>query len=157
MIFENAHCNFSSLGTYKNQTDNNLTIKHPYLSVRSTHSAGAPDWLHRLWDMRVGCAYRRGGHFAPGGYVFDTKGKFIEHYTGYTIFPQNTVFPMPAPGTSRRKHLPSWRQSSSLGKPRLFFIRISSTFAPLSILAYTCAFYSVFWVHRYYITIIFSL
>ena len=29
-----------------------------------------------------------GGHFAPGGYVFDNQSKFIEHYTGLDDIPE---------------------------------------------------------------------
>ena len=70
-------------------------------------------------DVRI----NEGGHFAPGGYVFDNQSKFIEHYTGLDDIPEDTVFPMSTPGTRRRKHAPSWRQSSSLRRPRLFPIR----------------------------------
>ena len=64
-------------------------------------------------DVRI----NEGGHFAPGGYVFDNQSKFIP---GWTIFPRNTVFPMSKPGTRRRKHAPSWRQSSSSRRLLLF-------------------------------------
>ncbi len=29
-----------------------------------------------------------GGHFAPGGYVFDNQSKFIAHYTGLDDIPE---------------------------------------------------------------------
>lgn len=32
------------------------------------------------------------GHFAPGGYVLNNGGKFIEHYHGSRTFPPNTGF-----------------------------------------------------------------
>lgn len=42
-----------------------------------------------------------------------------DNIPGWTIFPRNTVFPMSTPGTRRRKHAPSWRQSSSSRRLRL--------------------------------------
>ena len=35
-------------------------------------------------DVRI----NEGGHFAPGGYVFDNQSKFIEHYTGLDDIPE---------------------------------------------------------------------
>lgn len=35
-------------------------------------------------DVRI----NEGGHFAPGGYVFNNQGKFIEHYTGLDDIPE---------------------------------------------------------------------
>ena len=34
-------------------------------------------------DVRI----NEGGHFAPGGYVFNNQGKFVEHYTGLDDIP----------------------------------------------------------------------
>jgi len=35
-------------------------------------------------DVRI----NEGGHFAPGGYVFNNQGKFIEHYNGLDDIPE---------------------------------------------------------------------
>ena len=35
-------------------------------------------------DVRI----NEGGHFAPGGYVFDNQSKFIEHYPGLDDIPE---------------------------------------------------------------------
>ena len=43
-------------------------------------------------DMRI----NEGGHFAPGGYVFDNGSRFIEHYSGREDIPdEHKVFSMP--------------------------------------------------------------
>ena len=43
-------------------------------------------------DVRI----NEGGHFAPGGYVFDNQSRFIEHYTGRDDIPDEyRVFSMP--------------------------------------------------------------
>ena len=63
-------------------------------------------------DVRI----NEGGHFAPGGYVFNNQGKFVEHYT-------NTVSPMSMPGTRKRKPAPSWQPLNSFRRPRLSPIR----------------------------------
>ena len=38
-------------------------------------------------DVRI----NEGGHFAPGGYVSDNQGKFIEHYTGLDDIPEDVT------------------------------------------------------------------
>lgn len=43
-------------------------------------------------DVRI----NEGGHFAPGGYVFDNGSRFIEHYSGREDIPdEHKVFSMP--------------------------------------------------------------
>ncbi len=43
-------------------------------------------------DVRI----NEGGHFAPGGYVFNNNGSFIEHYSGLEDIPdEHKVFSMP--------------------------------------------------------------
>ena len=43
-------------------------------------------------DVRI----NEGGYFAPGGYVFNNNGSFIEHYTGREDIPdEHKVFSMP--------------------------------------------------------------
>ena len=43
-------------------------------------------------DVRI----NEGGHFAPGGYVFDNSSRFIEHYSGREDIPdEHKVFSMP--------------------------------------------------------------
>ena len=43
-------------------------------------------------DVRI----NEGGHFAPGGYVFDNGSRFIEHYSGREDIPdERKVFSMP--------------------------------------------------------------
>ncbi len=67
-------------------------------------------------DVRI----NEGGHFAPGGYVFDNQSKFIEHYTGLDDIPEEYRISHVHAGTRRRKHAPSWRQSNNSRRPRLF-------------------------------------
>ena len=43
-------------------------------------------------DVRI----NEGGHFAPGGYVFNNNSRFIEHYHGREEIPdEHKVFSMP--------------------------------------------------------------
>lgn len=43
-------------------------------------------------DVRI----NESGHYAPGGYVADNRGSFIEHYTGRDDIPdEHHVFSMP--------------------------------------------------------------
>ena len=67
-------------------------------------------------DVRI----NEGGHLPPAAMCSTIRANLSSTIPGWTIFPRNTVFPMFTPGTRGRKHAPSWRQSSSSRRLRLF-------------------------------------
>ena len=67
-------------------------------------------------DVRI----NEGGHLPPAAMCSTIRVNSSSTIPGWTIFPRNTAFPMSKPGTRRRKHAPSWRQSSSSRRIRLF-------------------------------------
>ena len=70
-------------------------------------------------DVRI----NEGGHFAPGGYVFNNQGKFVEHYTGLDDIPDEYRISNVHARDEKRKPAPSWQPLNSFRRPRLSPIR----------------------------------